>query len=966
MKKALIAIFLLGIVVLVGGGIYLTAHLDTLIANYQPQIERSLSDSLQMEVKLGQLEVTLFPGINIVAKNPSFQSTGAARVSASIGKLTLRPALLPLLSKRLSLKKVTVEDPVVTYDSTGSKADRNLPKNTPVSTTAHSSSGFSLDEHTLEIINGTFIFSADRRYEIKGIDFGGAINFSAGQLHIKELELSALLEQHRLELRSNAVSYQQAASTLSFTGSKLSLPGLQAEHSGEFRLADNTLHLALSTARVKPEQLLPFVKTLRPALRLPADITGSLSASAEVNCSLQDFVCVGDGQIDAASVAIAVNGVARVESIDGNASIALRQNGKSVVTLNRISALLARKSNPVVISGPVNPVTLDADLKIHAPKLSIADVKSALPIAASWIDTYSTDGILAINSSLKLDGGKPDVATGQIAVTDFELEVPGPEKSPLRLHHISGPVEFSWSTAAGGTATASGVTFAVEDLTSTFKTNAQLTIPDISGHGDIEADKLQIAELMKLFPAASAALPASKLSGKLVPEFKFDLKDGALTALRGSLAASAVGGSIIRADSPAVELHNGQGVVQIKKSTTETSFSSERFLITPKGSSDPLEIKADASTAAGRPVAGTARLKASRLDLSLFNAFMPAAGGQLAGSASSDVRFDFGDGGLKGADGKVALTDLFYKTDASSPIAGVNCTIDLSTPRRGVARLNIEDLSGKLGSTPLNGGLQADITPREIIVDPLNLSVFSGTARGRFKSELTDQKRFTTALEGSSFLAEEIIPALLPGATIKLTGNVQTLKLGLRGSRADKQSSVDGAGDLVLLDGVLHDVNLARLMVQKLADIPLIGPRLVSDIPAEFDPYFENNDTPIKKLTTAIRFDQGAIILDKLAAASDVYGVSGSGVINPDGSLNFNAVMIFDQDLSKALVGKVKELQALLSANGYLKVPFAVRGFYPDIKVRPDVEYLLKSGATRVIEEKLGDLLGDLLGGGGR
>ena len=68
--------------------------------------------------------------------------------------------------------------------------------------------------------------------------------------------------------------------------------------------------------------------------------------------------------------------------------------------------------------------------------------------------------------------------------------------------------------------------------------------------------------------------------------------------------------------------------------------------------------------------------------------------------------------------------------------------------------------------------------------------------------------------------------------------------------------------------------------------------------------------------------------------------VAGNGWIDFNRRVDSRAVLTFSQRLSADLAQSAREIRYLLNSQGQLEMPFSVSGRMPDVKARPDANYL--------------------------
>ena len=90
---------------------------------------------------------------------------------------------------------------------------------------------------------------------------------------------------------------------------------------------------------------------------------------------------------------------------------------------------------------------------------------------------------------------------------------------------------------------------------------------------------------------------------------------------------------------------------------------------------------------------------------------------------------------------------------------------------------------------------------------------------------------------------------------------------------------------------------------------------------------------------------------------TDSFALTSTGRAGLDGTLNVQAMVSIDPELSMALIKSLNELQYLADAQGSLNIPVVVGGSVAHPTVQPDVHYV----ASKLIQQKAQELIGGWL-----
>ena len=210
---------------------------------------------------------------------------------------------------------------------------------------------------------------------------------------------------------------------------------------------------------------------------------------------------------------------------------------------------------------------------------------------------------------------------------------------------------------------------------------------------------------------------------------------------------------------------------------------------------------------------------------------------------------------------------------------------------------------------------------------------------------------------------ELVLKELMPVAEGK-TGLTGALSVDFEGKFSGKQwpeisQSLSGEGRLMLKDGLLLNCNILRIVVEKIARIPLIGETLLDRFPPEYKQDLDEPSTILKPVEMLFSVSDGKVSLPELAAGTGLFDITGSGQVGFDKSVNGNFLLRMNPMLSQALVKAASQVQLLENAKGQVEIPLTVQGVMPNAAVLPDVEYLTSKIVTAKAQEAVTNIMKD-------
>jgi len=187
--------------------------------------------------------------------------------------------------------------------------------------------------------------------------------------------------------------------------------------------------------------------------------------------------------------------------------------------------------------------------------------------------------------------------------------------------------------------------------------------------------------------------------------------------------------------------------------------------------------------------------------------------------------------------------------------------------------------------------------------------------------------------------------------SLTLEGQVATL------DPASAAAAASARGRLQLDQPRLMNLNVLRVVFERLSMLPGLVQRLESRLPPTYQDKLAANDTVLLPVDLPFQLERGVLRFDRFDVQTDTLRITGSGTVGLDRMVRINSTLRIDSVLSDAVIRSVSELRALTNASGELELPVSVQGAMPHVAVLPDVNYV----ASKVIATKAADVIGDLL-----
>jgi len=259
-------------------------------------------------------------------------------------------------------------------------------------------------------------------------------------------------------------------------------------------------------------------------------------------------------------------------------------------------------------------------------------------------------------------------------------------------------------------------------------------------------------------------------------------------------------------------------------------------------------------------------------------------------------------GKLTSADG--TLYNVAYKN--------LDAALSLADKVANIRSLRVNALSGALQVEGEYGF--KDATPR---------FSFASKAQG------IDVKELYTALDAK---AERDIRGRL-NADMKLSGSGKTWE--------EIKPNLRGQGEAEVLQGAVHNFNVAESVLTGITGVPGLTNVIISpSLRQKYPETFTAKDTEFKELKTLLDLADGRINIKNLRMAAAEFFVQGKGWADFNRQVDMRATLSFSQRLSADLSHSAREIKYLLNNQGQLEIPFTLSGTLPNVKPKPDSNFL--------------------------
>jgi AsmA-like C-terminal region len=218
------------------------------------------------------------------------------------------------------------------------------------------------------------------------------------------------------------------------------------------------------------------------------------------------------------------------------------------------------------------------------------------------------------------------------------------------------------------------------------------------------------------------------------------------------------------------------------------------------------------------------------------------------------------------------------------------------------------------------------------------------------KAQGVDIKELYTALDAK---AERDIRGRM-NADMKLAGSGKTWE--------EIKPTLRGQGEAEVLQGALINFNIAEGTLGSVTGMPgltnIINPALRKKYPETFTA----KDTEFKELKANFDLAEGKMNVKNLRMSAAEFVVQGQGWADFNRRVDFRSTVDFSQRLSADLAQSTREVKYFLNNQGQLEIPIIVKGRLPNVKPKPDGNYLAQMAQRAFMRKGTGDLKNPSLG----
>ncbi|MGH7796664.1 MAG: AsmA family protein [Candidatus Binatia bacterium] len=249
----------------------------------------------------------------------------------------------------------------------------------------------------------------------------------------------------------------------------------------------------------------------------------------------------------------------------------------------------------------------------------------------------------------------------------------------------------------------------------------------------------------------------------------------------------------------------------------------------------------------------------------------------------------------------------------------------------------------------------------------LRVNALSGTLQVQGEYAFKDPTpRFSFASKAQGIDVKELYSALDAKAERDIRGRMNAdMRLSGSGKTWEEiKPNLRGQGEAEVLQGAVYNFNVAESVLTGITGVPGLSNVIISpSLRKKYPETFTAKDTEFKELKTLLDVADGRINIKNLRMAAAEFFVQGNGWADFNRRVDMRATLSFSQRLSDDLSQSAREIKYLLNNQGQLEIPFTLSGTLPNVKPKPDVNFLGQLVQRGFMRRGVDELQNRFLGG---
>ncbi len=169
--------------------------------------------------------------------------------------------------------------------------------------------------------------------------------------------------------------------------------------------------------------------------------------------------------------------------------------------------------------------------------------------------------------------------------------------------------------------------------------------------------------------------------------------------------------------------------------------------------------------------------------------------------------------------------------------------------------------------------------------------------------------------------------------------------------------SLTGKGSISLTEGAIVNLNILKLVFDKLSQIPGVGDAVNNQLPLQYKHIFEKHDTILPPIQFPVEITDGVLMIPNLEIVLEGFELRTAGRVSLEGAVSFDATFVIDPGLSEVIAQSAPQIQYILDNDKRLVIPVKIRGNVRNLVIEPDMSFIF----SKVMETKGNELISQAL-----
>jgi hypothetical protein len=136
--------------------------------------------------------------------------------------------------------------------------------------------------------------------------------------------------------------------------------------------------------------------------------------------------------------------------------------------------------------------------------------------------------------------------------------------------------------------------------------------------------------------------------------------------------------------------------------------------------------------------------------------------------------------------------------------------------------------------------------------------------------------------------------------------------------------------------------------------VTLVPPRIRDHYPA----IFATDDTRFQELSADVRIGGQRIVIETMSVVAPDYSMNGHGHVTFARELDLTGTLVASAPFTADVLGVLREAKYLTNDRGLLAIPFRLTGVLPNVRPKPDADFVGRALQRAISGEDLDKLLG--------